>query len=1195
MARLDVDAQPEQLPNDSLLRQNKPSRCSRRPPVLSAEADKDTKLLPEDLHHLIAQRDEQLAFAASTKIAIRNMGRTKVQHNLNEGNCEGGDERASLREMIKHGVCEQRVTVSGMRLSMPMSKQDNLPPASSYTSRVQAVPTVDSFSKNDTARHLSRQKEYLQQLIALETATAATPSATKASFSRAVCEPALKTGITASTRRSFAEAKTFAQVTEVGQDTLYLTEEDVAAHKRQHAARGTKNSLAESLESGVAKSVARREREQALEAARAAYGVSASLRFKLERRENQNMKLEDKEARERGLTMFFRIAPRILAYNCLNLLAGVAILFDPHLESSPALPSNGTGAHNTDENVSEQLTVMEMYPVFAFYTYMCLIIGSTASIVGNSLVLIMVNYSRLTFGACCGDKRNRITSLDYVLRVPFTATCCAYLSTTLQIVVLWPHLLIVCPIANQHYGTLISTVTDISGIGTIAFGFGMLLVAYMLPVFVLLSIIETKVLLSYAYEDIFTAANSKHHSTLQNLNLGLQAFVLMAGSLVFVCLMNLNQAPNILNVPPWDPFFNLLNWEYWLVITISVMMNVNNLFQMVVQRREVAFEQDKTTLEARVNHIKEAFRMTIAKGNIARIYIHTNPKLLGLLVKINADLADCETTSDSMAIVPVTLQGTKKEVSVEEFQLAPDVDANTLAETQERSNLQVAQARRMNDRKKVAVEIAVKFAALFMQVIICISIGVLLMLVLNKAFSSQIQAVYLQANVLSLDIGGSSTILSRYTEASTVEAILEFQRRGIFPTEDYEADLGPNASSLSAVTYLGVNATESLLKAKKAIQQSLCSKWSQCLVKDSRHRASVHVCGGCTIAPEHIHNADGRYAVRRPPFLYGDGDILSLILWSASFGAVGGLLAAIFALRSLHVRGCKLITISLLGVFAAGVIGVGFSTVLYVANPQVDLWSDTTSDTMDLSTFCKLDTHINDNIFSYCMTSVAARTFKPEKEGLVGFITHGHLLNAIIIMMEMVLMKRKIVTNSQGPEAWARLMGFVFLANTFCVGLPGRLVLSYFVDTLPSVSQGGIALTLSQAFPTTIVTIGTFHDWFKAIDVATGSDLLGLTGYLDYRASWMSMYEVVKSDQWGGSNLFLLSLLWIFAVHFGCLVTLCSIHPESKRNRSTLLVLLFLGYFVPAIYMVRQIFMGFFVPSFVHNVSAILGLKLRRC
>ena len=79
-------------------------------------AERETKLLPEHIQHLIAQRDQQLAFATSTRIAARRIHRETLHDSLKEA-CGKISDRARLRDLAKRGVCEQHVIAYGMCLS----------------------------------------------------------------------------------------------------------------------------------------------------------------------------------------------------------------------------------------------------------------------------------------------------------------------------------------------------------------------------------------------------------------------------------------------------------------------------------------------------------------------------------------------------------------------------------------------------------------------------------------------------------------------------------------------------------------------------------------------------------------------------------------------------------------------------------------------------------------------------------------------------------------------------------------------------------------------------------------------------------------------------------------------------------------------------------------------------------------------
>eukprot|EP00325_Prymnesiales_sp_UTEX-LB-985_P016254 CAMPEP_0174751170 /NCGR_PEP_ID=MMETSP1094-20130205/99259_1 /TAXON_ID=156173 /ORGANISM="Chrysochromulina brevifilum, Strain UTEX LB 985" /LENGTH=101 /DNA_ID=CAMNT_0015956615 /DNA_START=3 /DNA_END=305 /DNA_ORIENTATION=- len=101
----------------------------------------------------------------------------------------------------------------------------------------------------------------------------------------------------------------------------------------------------------------------------------------------------------------------------------------------------------------------------------------------------------------------------------------------------------------------------------------------------------------------------------------------------------------------------------------------------------------------------------------------------------------------------------------------------------------------------------------------------------------------------------------------------------------------------------------------------------------------------------------------------------------------------------------------------------------------------------------------------------------------------------------MIVSKRKLVSESQGAETWARLTGLVFCTNTLFLSLPLSLVLSYAINALD------IEHMLTGVYPFFAVAIGGLVDLTTMSDGEGSSALPAALPLIDYRPSMVGMLQ----------------------------------------------------------------------------------------
>jgi len=870
-----------------------------------------------------------------------------------------------------------------------------------------------------------------------------------------------------------------------------------------------------------------------------------------------------------SLNMFYRAAPRLLLYNFFALLIGIGIVLDLDISD------RNTDIRNTTYN-DRHPTVMREQPMYGFITYFGLIVGCTSSIFYIILIYIFANYVRVTFDYCCLSEaaRESANSIDWVQQVSFTSNFCSYLTTTLQIVTLWPHVVVSCGLVTGTFSVDIAQANSFDDLGTLAFALSMLAAYYILPVLLALSILETKALVFSVFPRIFSVAYAHDQGNVQNAHLFLQALVVNVGSLIHIIDLNLNQAA-VFGLMPWTLMINVANFPYWMATAVSVLLNAVNLFHMLVNLQQQAYDADVNTFEERIEMTEVIGRAEIKKGKTALIAVHKKSAYINQAVKIEEDLLKCESTSDLMALVNVTLLGQNKQITVEEFQLSPDVSSQELADRKEISNLRLAEVKSHNNNLKLALERQTLALVLLMQLLMAIVMATLVVFFINESFSAQAAFV-----LITNTIFGRGAYVNLLNVAAT-----------IFQNNDFAFYDGQEGYVNST--------TEELLFG---VQRALCPQWAQCLVKESYSTTNQAVCGSFTITPENIEGSEGYYAVPRPSFIFTPNVGWTIMYWACSFAAGGGLAGLLYAQCGLRVQGLKAALISLLCVIISAFVGAGCSCAFYtfeVFDPSITLVSEqATSDGSEMPSI-PIDT--NFRYSSFCtgtfggtslrkgrdfgplMLAVALKFLLRKSRGVEHFQIVPYFINALVIMTEMLYAKRRVVRSAQGAEVWATLMGTVFGYNTLFLTAPISIILSYLV------SQFEIGVSIQGVSPYIFTLLGVTSDILKNGEETEDTDSAVAGALTDYRPESLSMLEMTYEDRFRNS-LYPSMMGIIFIVHLTCCIIIRNVNEESSTNVYTLRALVLFGYVMPGLYTVRVIYIGFLVPSIINNLSGMVGL-----
>ena len=942
---------------------------------------------------LIAQRDSQLRNADEARVRASRVHGITTTHaptddiricystakagNAGSAQQAGPAGPACSSTAAKGGAAsarnnEQCISVNGMQ--MRFEGDGSLQPAGC------SLAAIDSLARNQDG---------------LRRVSISTDSSKKADFRRSASLKGRGTSETSTDprdRKMWSEPRTFATMSEEAHESLNKSADKV----RTELAARKKDGMDERLQSEAEKREANRKREEGVLKARDGYGVTTATRRDLERRSRNLSQLEEQVGRVRGIAAFSGRAGRLIIYNVLIIIIGLAIILDVHIPETQQVGNSSVIVP------MQSMTIMQRYSVYAFAVYVTMVVGACAAIVGTLLVYIFANYKRMTFFFCFNTRKDGQASVEYVARIAFTATACTYITATAQIITIYPHISTAIPIANEVYTKHLATVGTLSAasVGSIAFDLTMLAIYYLLPVLVLGSVFETKTLTHSSYPLLFgIRKNAQQRSTNQNVHLLAQALIVNVYAFLYVYDLNFGSYRSVLMIEDTTPL-NVSHFHMMMHVALALLINGLNMFQLYLGGKEKAVEADQVSLEERLKNIDNMGRAVIEKNKMARIAIHKNGKLMGRTVRMDMDMEDCPTSSDGMAKVSVTLLDVNKQIVVEEFQLAPDIPPEELTKSKELSELQAADAREKSRELKMATEALTKLSVVLLQWFSIALIALILICSINGPFSSQAIIMFLLKRV-----EGNSEELNRALIAGS-----RSWKDNNFPYYSLPEFKSYNISD------------DELAEARLKVQRFLCPEWIQCIVADKSVAPPETVCGICQILPADIISMPpGYYSQLRPSFIDTEDVEWTMMYFVAGFAGVGAIFGLFFSRCGLGLGGCKNLTVVFICLFAAAFIGMGFSVTSYVFGDPSTLYFDDGSGSPEVVTdtdeICS--TPIASTVYKLCMLSTADKYFDKRNDGLQTFVFFGLEINQLIIMIEMIVEKRRVVTGSQGPLAWA--------------------------------------------------------------------------------------------------------------------------------------------------------------------------------
>jgi len=372
------------------------------------------------------------------------------------------------------------------------------------------------------------------------------------------------------------------------------------------------------------------------------------------------------------------------------------------------------------------------------------------------------------------------------------------------------------------------------------------------------------------------------------------------------------------------------------------------------------------------------------------------------------------------------------------------------------------------------------------------------------------------------------------------------------------------------------------------VQRFLCPEWIQCIVADKSVAPPETVCGICQILPADIISMPpGYYSQLRPSFIDTEDVEWTMMYFVAGFAGVGAIFGLFFSRCGLGLGGCKNLTVVFICLFAAAFIGMGFSVTSYVFGDPSTLYFDDGSGSPEVVTdtdeICS--TPIASTVYKLCMLSTADKYFDKRNDGLQTFVFFGLEINQLIIMIEMIVEKRRVVTGSQGPLAWAIQSAKVFTLFTLVINLPANVFINFFIELIDPKHH------LSGVYPYIINNIGAHLDLMREAYPNVYESLLRTVSLKDYRAMTLAMTSITEKDSdfaYGG--LFLIFITGTWCVHFMCAWVIYRVSEHSPNMMYAQRLLLVFGYLGPLLYSVRGFYLGLFGPSMFNNTNALLYL-----
>ena len=596
----------------------------------------------------------------------------------------------------------------------------------------------------------------------------------------------------------------------------------------------------------------------------------------------------------------------------------------------------------------------------------------------------------------------------------------------------------------------------------------------------------------------------------------------------------------------------MMSYRNYAALGLAALLLVLVLCNFIIVRVTAQYTVEKSSLELRMEGILAAGRVTIYQGNSARITNHEKQELNEQKVVIQADLAECGTSVESMAMVPVMLQS-KEIITVEEFQLRPDKDIEVINEELETGRLRAALFIERFYKKKRFLESMAKFSTLLTQFLFAYTI--------------------------------SWCVLTICTNSFLIDSLLMYSTRAIIPacttnsTNTSYCIPGPLPHRVVEVLPIATPETRGYL------QDMTCSRWSQCIVDNEADMPPAR-CGPCKILSSTL-SVPGYYAVANPTSLFFiDNPLGTVIPWVALFMGVGlvyALITGCCCLRITALPNCVLVSLSMISAAVVGISASSFSVAfanpatLYFGGEQVVVPKSRPTGVDICATYGVPDT---------CILQSLQDTLQGSNYGYTNVFGLGLACNALVLMYEMQQAQAGIVIDSDGKNSWAALSAQLFSSLSLFAYTPVRNFLSQFV------SSAAVQKALSSS--RTLATMWFFTDDMTVeIPHVAGAlhRVIGSDSFLNFdQRVTNAAVSLVWSQPGRSFPRLLLTMCSITVQISGQIIIKYTDDPDHPTSYRATRAILFFSLILPSLYAISDIYLGLCAVNFAYNIQACVGV-----
>lgn len=763
-------------------------------------------------------------------------------------------------------------------------------------------------------------------------------------------------------------------------------------------------------------------KREAMAAARKLYleaGTSQADAADFERMEKAKAKeLLVSEQRE-GAKLF---AFRGLRYMLSNIAVAAISITHYQLQLSKSLPmrANATDGFRTPFDSSED---------WMSSVYLVQMVGAISGVLG--VAVQYVQYMQY-LSTCCGFRTvNPFMETPHIELHAMTFTInCMYMSFTMQVFSWFAHVQL---LIGDYTDVLAHLVAQTDSIVE-AYRIVMLIVHFLLPALILLVLLDSKYLTHTAFPMMFGRAKAVQAVLkTQWYNNVVLAFVISG---LFVWLIASMQT-EWLSFHSAVPFYDLLVIQYRNLL--SVLQGVCNFILVIINfmvirlnaKYDAAFEDMKKIIE----EIMGTMRVPIYKGNKALVVnSFLKPKYNGQRVTILADLVDCKQTGEGQALVPVSVEGAFETITLEEFQLGPDVPKEELPKLKEQAELRRLQVSSDVYELKQVLDLWVKASNMFMFFLIALVIAQLVINTIDRSFLSNALFMYV------------------------IHAVIPVCGPGMLPS-DYQC-INPLSRIVGRLTLPEATGPNRML-----IQQKTCAKWTECIVRSVDDEAAGAACGQCKIpssdlsiplgSPDTFQPGDPSFvpqfhAVGRENFLDPSGgtDPIQAIITNIAIGGSVALILGVLWARSFKLKGAGFLAFMLISAVLGAIMGVGIAPFFDSFAPQVTLYDNlgrVVPNTPGSEICGAVDMgHGPANpsvwgISNLCMLEIGKYEINRLDFLTGGILTWGLSLNTLFLMLDMEDTQAKITVQASGPNAWAMQLANLYVVLSCVIYAPFRL------------------------------------------------------------------------------------------------------------------------------------------------------------